>query len=109
MQDWDLIISPTLGKPPVPLGELGTDDQLRSFAAKLSTFIIPPLASAGQPSASFAAGTGRPAHQCHADSAFRDSYVGVCRPVGNGISIKHPPIWDYAVLAMEQGAGAAAG
>jgi Asp-tRNA(Asn)/Glu-tRNA(Gln) amidotransferase A subunit family amidase len=54
MQDWDLLLSPTLGKPPVPLGELAThDDDFESFAAKLGAFIpFTPLANCtGQPSA----------------------------------------------------------
>ncbi len=54
MQDWDLVLSPTLGKPPVPLGELATDESdFDTFAAKLGAFIpFTPLANCtGQPSA----------------------------------------------------------
>lgn len=54
MQDYDLVLSPALTQPPLPLGSLSMDDDFRSFrrkAARYTTFLAVFNAS-GQPAAS---------------------------------------------------------
>jgi amidase len=53
MQDYDLVLSPTLTRPPMPLGSLSMDDDFRSFrrkAARYTTFLAV-LNASGQPAA----------------------------------------------------------
>lgn len=103
MEKWDVLLSPTLGKPPVPLGELDTNESdFDTYAAKLGAFIpFTPLAnSTGQPSATLplcwnaddlpigvmlTAGFGDEATLLRLSAQLE-----VARPWND----RHPPIWD---------------